>query len=89
MGLLLPLAGSPQVAELAGHRRGGVGGHIVTTKILKSGTNSMPGGEAVAICAVCAVRFDCLGWAVEHNERDGIRSGIRVGLADGCAPRRV
>jgi hypothetical protein len=82
MGLLLPLARSPQVAELAGRRRGGVGGLFVTAKILRSGTKSMPGGEA------CPVRLDCLGWAVEHKERDGIWSGSRVGVADGGAFER-
>lgn len=34
------------------------------------------GVEAVAICAACPVRLDCLGWALEHNERDGIWGGV-------------
>jgi WhiB family redox-sensing transcriptional regulator len=34
------------------------------------------GVEAVAICAVCTVRLDCLTWALENNERDGIWGGI-------------
>jgi WhiB family redox-sensing transcriptional regulator len=34
------------------------------------------GVEAVAICAACPVRLDCLGWPLEHNERDGIWGGV-------------
>jgi WhiB family transcriptional regulator, redox-sensing transcriptional regulator len=34
------------------------------------------GAEAVAICLVCPVRHDCLDWAMEHNERNGIWGGV-------------
>lgn len=31
---------------------------------------------ARAICAGCPVRNDCLEWAIEHNEREGIWGGL-------------
>ncbi len=34
------------------------------------------GTEAVTICWACPVRIDCLGWAIEHNEREGIWGGL-------------
>jgi WhiB family redox-sensing transcriptional regulator len=34
------------------------------------------GAEAIAICAECPVQLDCLGWALEHNERVGIWGGV-------------
>ena len=34
------------------------------------------GVEGVAICCECPVRLDCLTWAVEQNERDGIWGGV-------------
>src|ERR1700722_5022286 len=37
---------------------------------------SEAGMEAVAICAECPVRTDCLSWAIEHNERYGIWGGV-------------
>jgi WhiB family transcriptional regulator, redox-sensing transcriptional regulator len=37
------------------------------------------GAGAVAICSACPVRLDCLGWALEHNERQGIWGGISAG----------
>jgi WhiB family redox-sensing transcriptional regulator len=30
----------------------------------------------IAICAAYPVRLDCRGWALEHNERDGIWGGL-------------
>jgi len=34
------------------------------------------GADAVAICSACPVRIDCLGWAIDHNEREGIWGGV-------------
>jgi WhiB family transcriptional regulator, redox-sensing transcriptional regulator len=34
------------------------------------------GSNAVAICMQCPVRLDCLGWALAHNETDGIWGGV-------------
>jgi WhiB family transcriptional regulator, redox-sensing transcriptional regulator len=34
------------------------------------------GGTAVKICMQCSVRLDCLGWALAHNEPDGIWGGV-------------
>jgi WhiB family redox-sensing transcriptional regulator len=34
------------------------------------------GARAVSICSVCPVRLDCLAWAIEHNERNGIWGGV-------------
>jgi WhiB family redox-sensing transcriptional regulator len=34
------------------------------------------GADAIAICSQCSVRIDCLEWALEHNERDGIWGGV-------------
>lgn len=34
------------------------------------------GGEAIAICRECPVRIDCLGWALDHDERQGIWGGV-------------
>jgi WhiB family transcriptional regulator, redox-sensing transcriptional regulator len=34
------------------------------------------GAEAVRICSTCPVRLDCLAWALEHNEREGIWGGM-------------
>jgi WhiB family transcriptional regulator, redox-sensing transcriptional regulator len=34
------------------------------------------GVDAVAICCECPVRIDCLNWAIEHHERDGIWGGV-------------
>ena len=32
--------------------------------------------EAKAVCATCAVRAECLSFALEHNERFGIWGGL-------------
>jgi len=34
------------------------------------------GINAIRICSGCPVRLDCLGWAIEHNERNGIWGGV-------------
>lgn len=34
------------------------------------------GVKAVRICAACPVRSDCLGWAIAHNETNGIWGGV-------------
>ena len=34
------------------------------------------GDKALGICSVCPVRLDCLAWAIEHNERNGIWGGV-------------
>jgi WhiB family redox-sensing transcriptional regulator len=34
------------------------------------------GVEAAQICTECPVRLDCLAWALEHNESDGIWGGV-------------
>ena len=34
------------------------------------------GVSAVAICSLRPVRFACLDWAIEHNERNGIWGGV-------------
>ena len=34
------------------------------------------GAKAQAICGACSVRTDCLDWAIEHNEREGIWGGV-------------
>jgi hypothetical protein len=34
------------------------------------------GANAVRICSACPVRLDCLGWAIAHNERNGIWGGM-------------
>ena len=34
------------------------------------------GAQAIAICSACPVRLDCLRWAVEHRELEGIWGGI-------------
>jgi WhiB family transcriptional regulator, redox-sensing transcriptional regulator len=39
-------------------------------------TDVRGGAEAVAICTECPVQLDCLGWALEHNERVGIWGGV-------------
>jgi WhiB family redox-sensing transcriptional regulator len=40
------------------------------------------GAVAVAICSACPVRLDCLGWAIEHDERQGIWGGISARRRD-------
>ena len=34
------------------------------------------GTQAIAICRECPVRLDCLRWAINHNERNGIWGGV-------------
>ena len=34
------------------------------------------GANAIRICSACPVRLDCLEWAIEHNERNGIWGGL-------------
>jgi WhiB family redox-sensing transcriptional regulator len=39
-------------------------------------TESDDDAKAVGICQACPVRLDCLGWALESNERYGIWGGV-------------
>ena len=39
-------------------------------------TDSDGGARALSICAACPVRPDCLAWALEHNEKEGIWGGV-------------
>jgi WhiB family redox-sensing transcriptional regulator len=39
-------------------------------------TDSDGGARALSICAACAVRVDCLAWALENNEKEGIWGGV-------------
>jgi WhiB family redox-sensing transcriptional regulator len=47
------------------------------------------GAEAIAICSVCPVRLDCLRWAVEHREREGIWGGISAKRRKQMRPAHV
>ena len=35
-----------------------------------------PNREAKKVCAMCHVGTDCLNWAIEHNESEGIWGGM-------------
>jgi WhiB family redox-sensing transcriptional regulator len=37
--------------------------------------NGIHPGSALALCATCPVRTQCLNYALEHNERHGIWGG--------------
>lgn len=34
--------------------------------------------EAKAVCAGCAVRSECLGYALDHNQKFGVWGGLTV-----------
>ena len=35
-----------------------------------------PNREAKKVCDMCPVQTDCLNWAIEHNESEGIWGGM-------------
>lgn len=37
-----------------------------------------PVAEAKAVCAGCAVRSECLGYALDHNQEFGVWGGLTV-----------
>lgn len=45
--------------------------------------------HAKAICAQCPIRSECLEWAIEHRERNGIWGGLTEGERESLERRRT
>ena len=49
-------------------------------------TGKVPDAEALALCAGCPVRHECLASALHYEARDGVRDEDRFGWWGGASP---